>query len=97
MTGFTNYMYFLYYAEMNKTDTDTTVTAGEFVRQFSHYSDVALSKPVRITKNGRARNVMISVEEYQRLKSRDQQAFLAEDSPQELLDDLRAYRKRKTR
>jgi prevent-host-death family protein len=82
---------------MDKTDTETTVTAGEFVRQFSHYSDVALTKPVQITKNGRARNVMISAEEYQRLKSRDQQAFHAENSPQELIDDLKAYMARKKR
>ena len=90
-------MYFVYYAEMNKIDINPTVTAGEFVRQFSHYSDVALNRPVTITKNGRARNVMISVEEYERLKSRDQFAFFAEDSPKELIDDLKAYMKRKKR
>jgi prevent-host-death family protein len=90
-------MYFVYSAGMSKSDSETTVTAGEFVRQFSHYSDVALTKPVRITKNGRARNVVISSQEYDRLKSRDQQAFFAEDSPKELIDDLKAYMKRKKR
>ncbi|MEJ0042938.1 MAG: hypothetical protein WDM81_12360 [Rhizomicrobium sp.] len=29
-----------------------TTTAGELVRQFSHYSDLALSEPVIVTKNG---------------------------------------------
>lgn len=90
-------MYFVYFIGMSKSDTETTVSAGEFVRQFSHYSDIALNRPVKITKNGRARNVVISTEEYDRLKSRDQQAFFAEDSPKELIDDLKAYMKRKKR
>jgi hypothetical protein len=63
-------------------------SAGDVVRQFSHYSDLALKRPVIVTKNGRPRNVLISVEEYDRLKSRDQQAFLAEDAPEELVADL---------
>ena len=67
-----------------------TTTAGELVRQFSHYSDVALGKPVVITRNGRPRNVLISVDEYERLKSRDQQAFMAADTPQHFLADIEA-------
>ena len=63
-------------------------SAGDVVRQFSHYSDVALKRPVIVTKNGRPRNVIISVEEYDRLKSRDQRAFLAENSPEEFIADL---------
>jgi len=66
-------------------------SAGDVVRQFSHYSDVALKRPVIVTKNGRPRNVLISVEEYARLKSRDQQAFLAEDAPEELVADLEGW------
>jgi prevent-host-death family protein len=84
-------MYFLYYRQMSKTsDATTTVTAGEFVRQFSHYSDVALTKPVRITKNGRIRNVVLSIEEYERLKSRDRRAFKAADTPDEFVPQLEA-------
>ena len=41
-----------------------TATAGELVRQFSHYSDLALKEPVVVTKNGRPRNILLSVEEY---------------------------------
>jgi prevent-host-death family protein len=66
-------------------------SAGDIVRQFSHYSDVALKRPVIVTKNGRPRNVLISVEEYDRLKSRDQLAFTAENSPEEFIADLEAY------
>jgi hypothetical protein len=60
-------------------------SAGDLVREFSHYSDLALAQPVVVTKNGRARNVLISVEEYERLKQRDQQAFRAADTPEHFL------------
>jgi prevent-host-death family protein len=65
-------------------------TAGEFVRKFSKYSDLALADPVVVTKNGRPRNVLISVEEYARLKERDQQAFLAADTPNHFLSVIEA-------
>jgi prevent-host-death family protein len=44
-----------------------TVTAAEFQRHFGRYQDEALIQPVTITRNGRARLVMISAEEYERL------------------------------
>ncbi|CAH2605695.1 Antitoxin (plasmid) [Rhodovastum atsumiense] len=59
------------------TGDPVVTTAGELVRQFSHYSDIALKRPVMVTKNGRPRTVLLSVEEYERLKRRDQQAFQA--------------------
>ena len=65
-------------------------TAGELVRKFSHYSDIALEGPVVITKNGRPCNVLNSIDEYERLKTRDQQAFLAADTPERFLADLAA-------
>lgn len=74
---------------MNTTGRVVT-TAGDLVRQFSHYSDVALAQPVVVTKNGRPRNVLISVEEYERLKKRDQQTFLAADTPEHFLADIEA-------
>lgn len=79
----------MYYIGMAKAQH--TATAGELVRQFSHYSDLALKEPVVVTKNGRARNVLISVEEYERLKLRDRQVFLAEDAPEEFIADMEAY------
>lgn len=66
------------------------VPAGDVVRQFSHYSDLALAQPVVVTKNGRPRNVLISFEEYERLASRDQQAFKAADTPDTFLADIEA-------
>lgn len=67
-----------------------TATAGELARQFSHFSDIALAQPVVVTKNGRARNVLISIEEYERLKRRDQESFLAADTPEGFLADIEA-------
>lgn len=71
-------------------DGRITTSAGELVREFSHYSDIALSKPVVVTKNGRARNVLISIDEYERLKERDQQAFQAAETPAKFLAGIEA-------
>ncbi|MBU6443243.1 MAG: type II toxin-antitoxin system prevent-host-death family antitoxin [Alphaproteobacteria bacterium] len=70
-------------------------SAGELVRKFSHYSDAALAKPVVVTKNGRPRNILLSVPEYERLKMRDQQAFRAVDTPERFLADIEALAGRK--
>lgn len=47
------------------------VSTAEFVRNFGPLSDKALIEPVTITKNGRERLVLLSVEEYERLTRRD--------------------------
>lgn len=73
-----------------KADGHVVTTAGDLVRQFSHYSDVALGQPVVVTRNGRPRNVLLSVEEYERLKKRDQQAFTAAETPEHFLADIEA-------
>jgi PHD/YefM family antitoxin component YafN of YafNO toxin-antitoxin module len=41
-----------------------------------------------ITKNGRPCNVLISIKEFERLKTRDQQAFLAADIPEQFLAEI---------
>lgn len=66
----------------------TTTTAADLVRQFAHFSDLALSQPVVVTRNGRPRSVLLSFEEYERLKRRDQQAFLASDTPEQFLASI---------
>jgi hypothetical protein len=72
---------------MPSSDAVTT-TAGDLVGQFAHYSDLALTRPVLVTRNGRLRNVLLSVAEYERLKRRDQQAFMAADTPDYFLPEL---------
>jgi prevent-host-death family protein len=56
-----------------------TVTAAEFQRHFGRYQDEALTQPVTITRNGRARLVMISAEEYRRLARDARQAPKADE------------------
>jgi prevent-host-death family protein len=56
-----------------------TVTAAEFQRHFGRYQDEALTQPVAITRNGRERLVMLSADEYRRLKRRDREVLRAGD------------------
>ena len=54
-----------------------TVSAAEFQRYFGRYQDEALTQPVVITRIGRERLVMISVDEYRRLRRSDRQVIRA--------------------
>jgi prevent-host-death family protein len=47
------------------------ISSADFQRQFGALSDKALTEPLTITRNGRDRLVLMSVEEYERLKRRD--------------------------
>jgi hypothetical protein len=51
------------------------VSAAEFQRNIGRYQDIALVQPVAVTRNGRERTVMISIDEYNRLKRRDRQVL----------------------
>ena len=53
------------------------VSTAEFVRNFGSLSDKALTEPLTITKNGRDRLILLSVEEYARLSRRDREAIRA--------------------
>jgi prevent-host-death family protein len=60
------------------------ISSAEFQKKFGQHQDEALRQPVVVTRNGRDRTVLISVEEYRRLKRRDRQVleltdFTAED------------------
>lgn len=55
------------------------VSTAEFIKSYGTLADRALSEPVTITKNGRDRLVVISAEEYARLKRRDRRVVLLED------------------
>jgi prevent-host-death family protein len=52
-----------------------TVSSAEFQRNFGLYQDKALTEPVAITRNGRERVVMVSADEYRRLKHRSREAL----------------------
>ncbi len=55
------------------------VAAADFQRNIGRYQDLALRQPVAVTRNGRESCVLISTEEYQRLKRRDREVLAIED------------------
>jgi PHD/YefM family antitoxin component YafN of YafNO toxin-antitoxin module len=55
------------------------VSAAEFQRNIGRYQDLALSQAVAVTRNGRDCTVLLSVDEYNRLKRRDRQVLTLED------------------
>ncbi len=66
-------------------DEKLNVTAAEFHRNVGHYQDIALTRPVAITKNGRERTVLISAREYDRLKRGERRVYSAGEMPDELI------------
>jgi prevent-host-death family protein len=75
--------------DVRSTDAVVKVTASEFQRAFGELSDKALKEAVAITKQGRDHLVLVSAEEYARLKRRDRKAGRAGDLPDEWLDAVR--------
>jgi prevent-host-death family protein len=55
------------------------ISSAEFQKKFGTLADKALTEPVIVTRNGRDRLVLISVEEYDRLKRRDRRVVRLED------------------
>jgi prevent-host-death family protein len=74
------------------TDDVVTVTSADFQRNIGLYQDEALKKPVAITKNGRPRTVLISAEEYERLKRRDRRVITAGEVSERQIAALREAR-----
>lgn len=66
------------------------VSSAEFQKNIGRYQDVALVQPVTITRNGRDRTVMISADEYHRLKRRDRQVLGLDDFTDADLAAIRA-------
>jgi len=55
------------------------VTTADFIKNYGSLADKALIEPVTITKNGRDRLVILSADEYERLKRRDRRVVRLED------------------
>ena len=55
------------------------VSTADFIKNYMSLADKALTEPLVITKNGRDRLVMLSAEEYARLKRRDRRVVCLED------------------
>ena len=67
----------------------TRVTASEFRHDFGALTDKARREPVVITKRGRDSFVVMSTEEWNRLKRRSRRVGLSVDLPEEWLDPVR--------
>jgi PHD/YefM family antitoxin component YafN of YafNO toxin-antitoxin module len=55
------------------------VSTTDFIKNYSTLADKALSEPVVITENDRDHLVVLSAEEYARLKRRDRRVVRLED------------------
>lgn len=60
-------------------------TAAEVGKNFGQFADKALVEPVTITKYGRDHLVLVSADEYARLKRRDRQVYRAHEVPADIL------------
>jgi len=67
----------------------TRVTASEFQQAFDALSDKARQEPVVTTKHGRDSLVVMSAEEWERLKRRDRRVGLATELPEEWVEAVR--------
>ncbi len=68
------------------------VSSSEFQRKVGLYQDLALSEPLIVTRNGRDKIVVLSAEEYGRLKRRDREVLRVEDLSAEDLGAIAAAR-----
>jgi prevent-host-death family protein len=54
-----------------------TISASDFQRRIGEFSDVARREPVTVTRHGRPSLVLLSAEDYERLKQIEQHATKA--------------------
>ena len=65
------------------------VSSTQLSNRLGQYQDEALQRPVIITKNNRERLVLMSIEEYRRLKQLDRQALFVEELSDAELEAIR--------
>ena len=68
------------------------VSSAEFQRNIGRYQDLALTQTIYVTRNGRERTVMISTDEYNRLKRRDREVLGLDDFTAEDIELIKAAR-----
>jgi len=64
------------------------VSSTEFGKEVGRYQDAALAQPVVVTRNGRDRIVVISADEYRRLKRRDREVLRSGDLTDEDIEAI---------
>jgi PHD/YefM family antitoxin component YafN of YafNO toxin-antitoxin module len=68
------------------------VSSAEFIKNYGTLADKALLEPVTITRNGRDRLVLISSEEYERMRRRDRRVIRVEDMSDEEIEEIMQQR-----
>ena len=68
------------------------VSSAEFIKNYGTLADKALQEPVTITRNGRDRLVLISSEEYERMRRRDRRVIRVEDMSDEEIEEIMQQR-----
>ena len=70
-----------------------TITASEFQKRVGEFSDIARREPVTVTRHGRPSLVLLSAEDYERLRQiecRATKAVAIADLPSETIEALRS-------
>src|ERR1700684_408327 len=65
------------------------ISATEFGKEVGRYQDAAMTQPVIVTRHGRDRTVVMSGDEYHRLKRRDRQVFATADAPADIIEAVK--------
>jgi prevent-host-death family protein len=68
----------------------TSVSISELQRNIGDIQELALKEPVTITRNGREKYILLSTEEYHRLKRRDRQVLGIQELSEEDVRDIAA-------
>ena len=66
----------------------TKISSAEFQKEFGRFRTQAHKEAVIITNHGRDDLALISVDEYLRLQSLDQQAFYVHELPDDVVTEL---------
>lgn len=65
----------------------TKVTATEFQQNVGKYNDIAMREPVVITKQNRETLVLLSIEDYRRLKGEEAKSDAVSDEDIKLIEE----------
>lgn len=72
--------------------SSTLVTSADFQKAFGRFREKALQEPVVITNHGRESLVLLSVQEYRRLKSQDRRSLHPSELNPREVEALKASR-----
>jgi len=67
-----------------------TATATDVEKHFRQWQDRALREPVTVTRDGEPEIMLLSIEEYRRLKRRDREALRVEELDEQTLAAIAA-------